>query len=56
MFRGVYRKHSKWCSSICIKGQSIRLGSFVSEKEAALAYNEAAIKYHGEKAKLNVIK
>ena len=31
------------------------IGSFTNEEEAAAAYNEAAIKYHGEYAKLNEI-
>jgi hypothetical protein len=29
------------------------LGSFINKLDAAKAYNEAAIKYHGEFAKLN---
>lgn len=31
------------------------IGSFDNEEEVALAYNEAALKYHGEYAKLNEI-
>lgn len=35
------------------KHKRIHLGYFKNPKEAARAYNEAAIKYHGEFAKLN---
>jgi len=31
------------------------LGCFATSREAAIAYNEAAKKYHGELANLNVV-
>ena len=35
--------------------KEIHLGHFKTKEEAAIAYNNAAIKYHGEFASLNVI-
>ena len=40
---------------IRVKGERIELGFFKNAEEAAKAYNEAAIKYFGEFAKLNII-
>ena len=40
---------------ICVEGKFIFLGSFKTQKEAAIAYNQAALKYFGEFARLNVI-
>lgn len=56
-FLGVsYMKaNKKWRSYIQVNGQNKYLGIFLSQHEAALAYNNAAIKYHGEFAKLNVL-
>jgi hypothetical protein len=45
----------KWRSRIFVKGHSINLGRFPDEISAARAYNEAALRYFGEFAKLNEI-
>lgn len=58
MFKGVYwdKKWRKWVVQITPPGKKImHIGSFVNEKDAALAYNQAAKKYHGEFAYLNQI-
>lgn len=54
-FKGVsYRKSSnKWRAYICPHNRTIHIGHFDSEIEAARAYDQAALKYFGEFAKLN---
>lgn len=49
------KKSKKWLASIRPDGLSISIGLYSSEIEAALAYNEAAIKYFGPSAFQNVI-
>jgi len=54
-FKGVSfnKRNKKWCARIKYEGKSIWLGSFLSELDAAKAYDEAAKKYHKEFAHLN---
>ena len=51
----VSKRKSPFAARIQINGKGICLGSFAKEKDAALAYNNAALKYFGEFARLNEI-
>lgn len=57
-YKGVswQRSCKKWIVSIAIKGKNKTVGRFTCEKDAARAYNEAAMEYFGEFARLNEIK
>lgn len=46
---------SRWRARITQKRKTILIGVFSTEIEAAIAYNEMAIKLYGENAKLNII-
>ena len=39
-FHGVTKEHSKWAAKARLNGKQHTLGSFTSQKEAALAYDE----------------
>ena len=56
-YKGVYKDKSKnrWRAEIYCNCRRYTLGSFISEADAATAYNEAAIKLHKNFAKLNII-
>jgi hypothetical protein len=56
-FKGVnwHSIHNRWMSRIKINGIRKSLGSFKIEKDAAIAYNNAAIEYFGEFAQLNEV-
>lgn len=54
-FKGVTRKAFPWGASITVENKSISLGWYSTEEEAALAYNEAALKYFGDFALLNKV-
>lgn len=56
--KGVYRVAVKgrgkpWIAKIGVDYKTLHLGSFATESEAVAAYNEAAVKHHGEFAHLN---
>jgi len=57
MYKGVTwdKQAKKWRAGIGFKGKKLYLGIFTNEKEAAAAYNKAAIKFFGEFANLNKI-
>ena len=57
IYKGVswYPRYSKWLASIRHNNKLINLGYFAVENEAAMAYNEASVKYHGAFGKLNRI-
>jgi hypothetical protein len=56
-YRGVYwvEKNQKWKVAIRHENRTRNIGAFATEREAALAFNKAAIRVRGEKAKLNLV-
>ncbi len=49
------KRSKKWQVFVWVNYKQISIGRFEDKLEAAKAYNEAALKYHGEFAKLNEI-
>jgi len=47
------KKSNKWRAQICINYKTIPLGAFENAQDAARARDEAALKYHGQFARLN---
>lgn len=55
-FKGVFPTGSgRWRAQLTVAGVRRSLGTFATDIEAALAYNEAAFEAHGDFAHLNVI-
>ena len=56
-YKGVYwgNREQKWIGQIVIDGKKKQTGTFETEEEGALVYNQFATKYFGEFAKLNII-
>ena len=52
-FRGVLRKGKRWQAFIMINRNKNYIGNFETEEEAAKVYDEYAMKFHKNKARLN---
>ncbi len=52
-YKGVSKSYGKWAVQINVNGKRLNLGRFANLLEAAKTYDEAAVKYHGEFARLN---
>ncbi len=54
-FKGVWlnKPRAKWRAGLKVNGQSVMVGTYGDEIEAAQAYDEAALHYFGEFASLN---
>jgi len=50
-----HRVTGKWCAYFCRRGRVVHLGLFPSERQAALAYNAAALAEYGAFARPNVL-
>jgi len=54
-YKGVDSLCNKWRARIMFNGKSVYLGRFKNERDAAKAYNKAAIELHGKYSNLNEI-
>jgi hypothetical protein len=52
-FKGVYRNHNRFVARINANKKQINLGNYVTAQEAAIAYDEGCILYHGDFALTN---
>lgn len=54
-YKGVHyiKKRNRWIARIQVNGKRIHSGCFVTEKEAAMKYDELAKSFHGTFASLN---
>lgn len=57
LYKGVSwnKSKNKWIAQICFDYKNKHLGNFTNPIDAAKAYNEAALKYHGEFAYQNTV-
>ena len=52
-FCGVYKNRDRYQAQIKMNGKCLYFGTYPTPEEAARAYDEAALKLHGEFARLN---
>lgn len=52
-YKGVWFCNGYWRSQIVVNGKRMDLGNFSLEHDAAVAYDAASFKYHGEFARFN---
>lgn len=52
-YKGVVLERGKYRARIKVDYKIISIGTYRTAKEAALAYDQAALKYHGQFARLN---
>jgi len=52
-FNGVSKNGKKFQASIRINGKKKHLGTFTRARDAAMAYDEAIVKYHQPRTKFN---
>lgn len=49
------RSNSKWIARVMVNKKYVNFGSYKTKEEAAIAYNNAAIKHYGNFARINVL-
>lgn len=56
-YKGVFyeKKRDKWRSQISYSNKTFFIGRYQTEKDAAIAFNNAALKVFGEFARLNIL-
>ena len=52
-FNGVHKNRKKFKAQIRVDGKVKNLGSFTRARDAAMAYDEAIVKYHQPRIKFN---
>lgn len=56
-YKGVYfsKQSNRWIAQITVNYKSMHVGSFETAEQAAIAYNEASRRYHGEYGHINKV-
>jgi hypothetical protein len=52
-YKGVTKRRGRWFVTIAVAGRTIPGGGYATPEEAARAYDELALKHHGQFARLN---